>query len=256
MPMKPGPELDKAVADKMGMIPCEMWTPINFGSAGGPALEKNCVHGENACYPTNEVGSIQGNIGGVPAFSDESHPRALRLKDLPSGILIRRTSEGTYQAFTQMGSAGPRWEGVTEAHVLCLAFLDVGEFQFKQDKQWAPYWKQFAFDIGLIEITPRNSDDLPLPWTPEALNWLNKLVSHVRSQAIMTQDRMNAAPGTAYVGPEPSPPTTDETVQKLLWKIRDAGIDSEAMALVNDLLQRTWKDPGSHWEPKRHPLVV
>lgn len=254
--LKPGPELDKAVADKMGMLPCTLWEPINFGAAGGPALQKMCAHANGACYPTTEMGSIHGTVGGLPGFSDEKNGRALRLKDLPPGIILRRTSEGTYQAFTQMGSAGPRWEGETEAHVLCLAFLDVGEFQFKQDRQWEPYWRQIAIDIGLLEITPTNSDDLPLPWGPEALNWLGKLISYVRSQAISAQDRMNAQPGHVFLGEEPKPPTTNKVVQDILWRIRDAGIDSDTMALVNDLLQRTWKDPGTHWEPKHHSLVV
>jgi hypothetical protein len=253
--LKPGPELDKAVADKIGMVPCDLWKTVNFGAAGGPALQKDCVHASGACYPINEIGSINGIIGGVPAFSDESHPRALRLKALPSGILIRRTSEGTYQAFTQVGSAGPRWEGETEAHVLCLAFLDVGEFQFKQDGLWEPHWKILAVEIGLLKEEPRNSDDLPLPWNPEALNWLGNLATYVRAQAISSQDCRNVSPGTVYAGPEPKPPTADDLVQKMLWKIRDAGIDSDTMALVNDLLMRVWKDPGTRWDPKHHPLV-
>jgi len=253
--MRPGPELDKAVADKMGMLPCDLWEPVNFGAAGGPALQKNCVHADGACYPTTEMGSVQGTFGGVPAFSDEMNPRALRLKDLPWGILIRRMKDGTYQAFTHMGTDGPRWEGETEAHVLCLAFFEGGEFKFKQDGLWDTPWKSFAVEIGLLEGTPENSDDLPLPWNPEALNWLDKLVHHVRQKALTADAHRNAKPGDMIIGEDPKPPTSDGHVQALLWRIRDAGIDSETMALVNSLLMRTWKDPGTYLEPKHHPLV-
>jgi len=254
--LKPGPELDKAVADKMGMLPCDLWEPVNFGATGGPSPQKNCVHADGACYPTTEMGSVQGTFGGVPAFSDEKSPRALRLKDLPPGTTLTYILDGPW--LIQSPSRAKTWRGVNEAHVLCLAFLDIGDFKFKQDGLWESHWKQFAFDIGIIEITPRSSDDLPLPWNPEALNWLDKLVTYVRGQAInsLSHDKIRDDPNTVWLGEKPKPPTGDEKVQKLLWKIRDAGIDSDTMTLVNDFLMRVWKDPGIYGEPKQHPLVL
>lgn len=60
-------ELAKEIAHKvMGLVPCDQWTYMNFGSAGGAALRKNCHH-EN-CYPTQELGSILGKIGGIPDY--------------------------------------------------------------------------------------------------------------------------------------------------------------------------------------------
>jgi len=108
---------------------------------------------------------------------------------------------------------------------------------------------------GLLEGTPENSDDLPLPWGPEALNWLDKLVHHVRLKTLSPLYLGNAKPGVVILREEPKPPTSDGHVQALLWKIRDAGIDSDTMALVNSLLMRVWKDPGTYLEPKHHPLV-
>ena len=70
--IQPNDELDHLVAEKvMGRIPCDRWTEMNFGSAGGPVLRKNCDH-EN-CYSTLEIGSIHGTIGGCPRYSSKIH---------------------------------------------------------------------------------------------------------------------------------------------------------------------------------------
>ena len=69
---QPDRELDLLVAEKvMKLIPCDRWTETNLGSAGGPALMKNCDH-EN-CYSTLEIGSAFGTIGGCPRYSSKIH---------------------------------------------------------------------------------------------------------------------------------------------------------------------------------------
>lgn len=66
--LKAGRELDLFVAQQvMGLIPCNKWTSLNLGSAGGPAFQKNCAH-EN-CYPAAEQGSALGRVGGCPQYS-------------------------------------------------------------------------------------------------------------------------------------------------------------------------------------------
>lgn len=67
---KAGPALDRLIAEKvMGLVPCEGWEPMNFGSAGGAALMKKCKHVDGKCYPTGKTGSVFGEYDGVPAFS-------------------------------------------------------------------------------------------------------------------------------------------------------------------------------------------
>jgi hypothetical protein len=82
--LKAGRALDELVAQKvMGLVPCDQWTPFNFGSAGGPALQKNCAH--DHCYPTVQLDSVMGPVGGCPRYSSDI--RAVyqveeRIKDL------------------------------------------------------------------------------------------------------------------------------------------------------------------------------
>lgn len=47
-------KLDALVAEKvMGMVPCDGWERTNLGSAGGPAMMKNCQQHSN-CYPKDQ----------------------------------------------------------------------------------------------------------------------------------------------------------------------------------------------------------
>lgn len=62
--MRTPEQIDELIAEKvMGLIPCNEWTPINLGSAGGPALLKNCHH--TNCYPTVR----NADVGGCPKYS-------------------------------------------------------------------------------------------------------------------------------------------------------------------------------------------
>ena len=62
--MPAGREMDALVAEKvMGLAPCDAWSPVNFGSAGGPAmwLDKPCGH-DGKCYPTPSEHPFSGPL--------------------------------------------------------------------------------------------------------------------------------------------------------------------------------------------------
>jgi hypothetical protein len=68
--MGAGEKMNEAIARRvMNLIPCDQWQEMNFGSAGGPGLIKQCDH-EN-CYPSNSLPSIGGTVGGCPPYSTE-----------------------------------------------------------------------------------------------------------------------------------------------------------------------------------------
>jgi len=52
----------------MGLRPCNGWQYVNFGSAGGPALMKECTHGDGECYSIMTIQSMNGPIGGTPRY--------------------------------------------------------------------------------------------------------------------------------------------------------------------------------------------
>jgi hypothetical protein len=82
----------------MGLIPCDQWTKMNFGSAGGPALLKNCDH-EN-CYSTLEIGSIHGTIGGCPRYSSKINS---------AWEVVRRMQSSGYDLTLESGGGGEEW---------------------------------------------------------------------------------------------------------------------------------------------------
>ena len=62
--------LDRAVAERvLGMVPCDGWTPTNLGSAGGPALMKECTHPAGTCYPAARPAAVLGHRGGPRRYS-------------------------------------------------------------------------------------------------------------------------------------------------------------------------------------------
>lgn len=65
------PEVNEYLARNLfGLVPCDKWEYINFGSGGGPALMAQCDH-KGKCWPTNTIGGgISGKtIGGCPEYS-------------------------------------------------------------------------------------------------------------------------------------------------------------------------------------------
>jgi hypothetical protein len=53
----------------MGLVPCDGWGYMNFGSAGGAALMKSCKHENDTCYSTETTGNMHGKIGGCPEYN-------------------------------------------------------------------------------------------------------------------------------------------------------------------------------------------
>lgn len=69
-PAQGSKELDVLVAEKvMQQVPCDGWSRMNFGSAGGAALRKKCQHEDGRCYPMASISNMQGNYDGVPPYS-------------------------------------------------------------------------------------------------------------------------------------------------------------------------------------------
>lgn len=92
--MQAGRELDALVAARIfGLVACDRWKDLNFGSSGGPALMKNCAHAEGACYPSMERGSLNGKFGGPARYStDISAAWLVVLALLARGIPSRTTA--------------------------------------------------------------------------------------------------------------------------------------------------------------------
>lgn len=70
--MEAGRELDTEIAASiMGLIACPDWKIVNFGSAGGPAVQSKCSHAAGTCYSLVETGSMFGTVGGCPRYSTD-----------------------------------------------------------------------------------------------------------------------------------------------------------------------------------------
>jgi hypothetical protein len=214
-----GVELDLAVAEARGLVPCDDWSPGNMGSAGGPCFWKECIHADDACYPTSTMAVMGGGIGGVPRFSEDGHFQALRLKDLPAGYIIIRFED----RFVVENEHGNSYEGKTEAEAICLAYLDsFPEPLFDGDDIYDPIWKQAAEEWGLLDEEGRPIS----PWTIPTVLYL------VQAQRALVLALLAQAPRSP-------PPQNDPKVQKWLWRLSEAGIGDEAMARVNEILTKT-----------------
>lgn len=129
--MKPGKELDKLIAEKVfGLVGCDGWEPISFGSAGGWMLKKVCGHDNNKCWPKQTLDAMNGEVGGAPKYSTMfSHTQTLldhMLKNLPQQDIHVEHLEGFgWQVSTCHEDDG--WHGwvrgETIEHAICLAAL-------------------------------------------------------------------------------------------------------------------------------------
>ncbi|MFN0123743.1 MAG: BC1872 family protein [Blastocatellia bacterium] len=64
-------ELDTLVAERvLDLVPCDGWESINLGSAGGPAMVKNCGQ-THRCYPRGRPMAASSMI--APAWHVVSH---------------------------------------------------------------------------------------------------------------------------------------------------------------------------------------
>jgi hypothetical protein len=52
-----------------GKVPCYGWKDFNWGSAGGPALMKECDHPNDACYPAPDLQAKFSSLGGPGRFT-------------------------------------------------------------------------------------------------------------------------------------------------------------------------------------------
>jgi len=160
----PGPDLDFAVAQQMGLVPCLGWTEMNFGSFGGPAFMQvttgphACFHRSGACYPSNSQGSLGGKVGGVPEFSEVGHPKSLTVEEFPPWWKICRTEDG----YDVESPEGVHYKGTTPAHALCVAYVEA-RMGPKYEDIWDPAWRGDAVDLG---ITQNPGDNLLPPWSP------------------------------------------------------------------------------------------
>lgn len=252
--MKPGPDLDKAVADKMGLVSCDGWKEQNMGSMGGPVLmSETCVHAHEACYSELEIGSMNGNIGGVPGFSNPSHYAALRLKDLPLGYSLTRF-EDHYEVRAYLAPDSPVWEGETEPHACSLAYLDVGEVRITEADRWDMLWPSKAVAVGVMD---HPDGTLLPPWTPQTALLLHAVRGRVHDLAQVRVSReqnkdLNVVydPNVVYVGDET--PSTSRTIQAYLWKLADLKMDVNA---IDAFLQKVWDEPPPHGQPCPHRFV-
>ena len=92
----PGPELDRLVAEALGVVPCDAWVPTSLGSAGGLAvMSDGCPHAHGACYPT----VTHGPAGGLPPWSQPDgryRYDRLTVDDLPPDHALLRQADGSY----------------------------------------------------------------------------------------------------------------------------------------------------------------
>jgi hypothetical protein len=130
--MKPGYELDKLIAEKIfNMVECDGWTPVNYGSAGGFMLQKDCDHEANTCWPKQTAPHIHGQVGGCPRYSTDfiftKEVLNKLLSTIPEqDIHIEHLESTGWQVGTcfdyKFGWEG--WvRGKTIEHAICLAAL-------------------------------------------------------------------------------------------------------------------------------------
>jgi hypothetical protein len=176
----PGPELDRLVADALGVVPCDAWEPTNLGSVGGPAvMARGCYHAQGACYPT----VTNGRAGGLPPFSrpeGRRHHAGITLDDLPPYTSLHKDEFGRFVVRFDRYVA----VAATEPHALALAVLDAKKRgtlapRHTAATRWHPRWVKVAADKGIAPEGP----PLPPPWTPRLVLALDDLLSDVEREA-------------------------------------------------------------------------
>lgn len=127
--MEAGRELDTEIATKvMGLTACPDWKIVNFGSAGGPALQSECSHAAGTCYSLVETGSMFGTVGGCPHYSTDiaaAWPVAEKLRETHGEVWIRSTESGWWNC--RLAETGVNRSETTAPLAICLAALAVVE---------------------------------------------------------------------------------------------------------------------------------
>lgn len=110
-------QLDVDVAQKvMGLVPCDGWARMNFGSAGGPALRKECTHGDKECYPTATFGGAFGSYHGTPAYSTEiklAVETVEKMRERGFGWTICTHKDGWFVRCFELPDEGLQWRHST-----------------------------------------------------------------------------------------------------------------------------------------------
>jgi hypothetical protein len=236
------PDLDLAIANLQGRVPCDGWSMVNLGRAGGAQLMgERCIHAHGACWPDTEHGTWGGTVGGVPHYSAEGHWQALRLADLPIEAAVQRVGEDEYEAFLPDGQS---FIGETTTLAVALAYLaSEPDPLFEGDGIYSPDWQKYAELLGFLE-----TGELQEPWTVQSVLFVGRAWRRVTEMAHHRQwyeEELEARTekNQLVTGPEPGSPQTDDEVQHWLWKLTGAGVGDEAMAWVNDLLLLAWNEP-------------
>lgn len=123
----PGPELDRLVAEDLGVVPCNEWTLWRRGNEDAPRLVPlACPHKEGACYPL--LGEWEAEN---PGLSRHRYSTDIRLLPLPV-VLMPEWSLGIADHWvvlrgenheTRIARSANEWEN-PEALVRALAVLD------------------------------------------------------------------------------------------------------------------------------------
>jgi hypothetical protein len=246
---KPGPELDQVIAEKMGVVPCDGWREVNMGRAGGPTLMGDyCLHARGACYPTITAGSFHGEFGGLPKYSEDGNPMSLRLKDLPDGFHLVRLPDGSFRVENPEVQS---WVGETEAHAICLAFLDSVEPEERDI--WHPGWKEAALNMGITEASSEETG-LPEPWTPEAVLIVAQMLQKVQMAAMNRKSRETTDENVIHCGPEPTPPRENREVGMWMSKLQNTGVVQEVLFQVWAFLEHVWTDTENYNDTPPVPL--
>ena len=142
----PGPELDRLVAEALGVVPCDAWVPTSLGSAGGLAvMSDGCPHAHGACYPT----VTHGPAGGLPPWSQPDgryRYDRLTVDDLPPDHALLRQADGSYVVLALAANGRVLAQACTEPLVLALAVLELASEgtlvpRFTDETRWHPRWR-------------------------------------------------------------------------------------------------------------------
>jgi hypothetical protein len=91
-------EINERVATEvMKMIACDGYSQINLGSAGGPALRRDCKHEKGTCYPAQTIESAWGKIGGCPNYAGDIKAAIEVIERVADVYHIVKTDHPNYQ---------------------------------------------------------------------------------------------------------------------------------------------------------------
>lgn len=102
-------ELNRLIAERvLGMEMCRHWRPVNYNTRrsifgdtiqenSGPMLLRDpqrCPHKQDACYPSMQIGTSFGIVGGVPQYCEKSRAALAllnRLQDRAEIVTLQKS---------------------------------------------------------------------------------------------------------------------------------------------------------------------